>query len=104
MESFQFSKGISSVAELWQEFYHGIDGRYSINEMDRKFRSAWRKNNGRKQWYFRRKKVIVEVRRYMNVKHCCSAEAIFKFDEFRCGRTIDWLCKHIKECTDLVYD
>lgn len=48
----------STVPELLEQWYHTVGDVLSIEERDRKYRNAWRKDVRTRQNYYRRHKII----------------------------------------------
>ncbi|CEP17702.1 hypothetical protein [Parasitella parasitica] len=60
----KMSRGVHTVADLWKEWTLGLGGFWSIQDMDAKYGTAWRKDD--RKWYNLRKKVIEAVKKLQN--------------------------------------
>ncbi|CEP11593.1 hypothetical protein [Parasitella parasitica] len=60
----KMSRGVYTVADLWKEWTLGLDGFWSIQDMDAKYGTAWRKDD--RKWYNLRKKEIEAVKKLQN--------------------------------------
>jgi hypothetical protein len=94
VEQYKMSRHISSVAELWREFYVGLAGGPSINSLERDFGNRWRRSAADSKYFSKRKLIIEKVISIANSDGITVEEAIKKFDRFRGDHSLDWLAKN----------
>ncbi|KAK9471565.1 transcriptional activator of glycolytic enzymes-domain-containing protein [Dipodascopsis tothii] len=60
---YHFCRTHTTVRELWAEWHTGINGSPSIQSLDERYGSKWRRTASDRQFYSRRNAIIKEVRR-----------------------------------------
>lgn len=63
---YSMSRAVHTIPELWQEWTVGLDGQPSIKRLDELYGSRWRSGPSKaseRQFYSRRKTLIVEIKR-----------------------------------------
>ena len=61
--AFTMSRNLSTVPEVYREWYHGIPPNLSVVEMDEIHGASWRRSAKDRQFYCRRKKIIRAIER-----------------------------------------
>jgi len=59
---YQLSRGIKTIPDLWREWTVGLGGQLSVEALDERWRSRWRRG-AEFQFYSRRKVIIDEIKR-----------------------------------------
>ena len=62
--TYQLSRGISTIPDLWREWTVGLRGQLSVEALDERWGSRWR-HGAEFQFYSRRKVIIDEIKRLM---------------------------------------
>ena len=94
VQQYRMSRHISSVAELWREFYVGLGGGPSINSLEHEFRNKWRRSAADSKYFSKRKLIIDKVISIANSRGIMVGEAIKELDHFCGERSLDWLAKN----------
>lgn len=93
--STSLSRGLSSIAEIHQEWNHGINGGRSVISMNLAYGSKWRKGKGDPQRYSRRKKIIQGIKKHAE-RECVSEDvACAALDDLllQKKKSVDWFAK-----------
>lgn len=59
---YQLSRGITTIPDLWREWTMGLGGQLSVEGLDERWGSHWRRG-AEFQFYSRRKVIIDEIKR-----------------------------------------
>jgi hypothetical protein len=60
--TYQLSRGVTTILDLWREWTVGLGGQLSVEALDERWRSRWR-CGAEFQFYSRRKVIIDEIKR-----------------------------------------
>jgi hypothetical protein len=96
LPQYRMSRYITSVEELWREFYHGLNGGPSIVSLEQEFGKKWHSSAADSKFFSKRKFIIEMVLSVADTNGVSTEEAIRMLDEFRGNRTLDWLSKNRK--------
>jgi hypothetical protein len=91
--AFKMSRELRTIPELCEEYFHGIDGKPSIEVMDRDFGSKWREKEADRQFYCRRMRIINGIQGYARKNNIALDRAIqdLEFRRQSMHKTLDWL-------------
>jgi len=88
---YKLCRGSNSVFQLWTEWVFGLARGPSVEALD----CCWRAGS-EGMFYSRRRKVIKEIRRWVEDSRAKDEQqAIDQLEQLRGGRSLDWLCKNI---------
>lgn len=79
--SYEMSRTITSVLDLWREWTQGLGSGPSIEQLESMYGASWRPSAASRMWFSRRKVIIDEIRR----KHNCTP-----------GRNIDVIVREME--------
>jgi hypothetical protein len=91
--SFKMNRKISTIPDLFEEYYNGCNGKPSVSEMDQNHGSSWRTTDADRQFYSRRMRIISGVLGYSTLKKVSLEDAVRTLESRRLalGKSLDWL-------------
>jgi hypothetical protein len=93
--SYEMSRAVTTVAELWKEWHEGLASNPSVEEMEEKFGRKWRATSKESKFFSRRKTIIDYVKQVVSTQRVSWVEAVRKVDEERGSKSLDALSKII---------
>jgi hypothetical protein len=94
MPRYRMSRGVKTIKDLWREWFTGLNGCSSINDLEILHGASWR--NDDRQFYNRRKRIIDEIKKYAQL-HSITVEAAVDYAEqkrIERSKTLDYLSKN----------
>ncbi|PIA14621.1 hypothetical protein COEREDRAFT_65458, partial [Coemansia reversa NRRL 1564] len=73
---YEFNNRLVTIPQVFQEWKHGYDGGPSIEELDRKYKTKWRKGGAIQKRYSRRRALIKRIEEYAQNENISIKEAI----------------------------
>ena len=81
---------VGTVAGLWREYRHGVDGQPSIESLDQTWGPSWRPEPKDRTWYSRRKLVWDKMKDFLH-DDLSEEQAVAEVERIRDGRSLNWL-------------
>ncbi len=91
------SCALETVEQLWREWYEGLGPNPSIQSLERRYGTAWRKGDAK--WFSRWKAVVEFLRTETERRNVTTAQAVRRLDDFRVSRGMSLLklCEAIRK-------
>ena len=80
---YKMSLAVDNVKDLWREWKEGLACGPSVENLERQWGTAWRKNKSASRFFQRRKKIIDKVVELQESKSYSAAQATEYLDRFR---------------------
>jgi hypothetical protein len=77
------SRTVTTVDQLWREWFEGLAPNPSIQALELKYRALWRQKDSEKTWYSRRKVIIDYVCRTSEIRRISAVLAVARLEEVR---------------------
>jgi hypothetical protein len=102
----RMNRSVSTVPELWREWYKGIDGSMAIAQRDYVYGNRWRRVHKEYVYYASRKKLIEAVWEFAKDKGWKGQEAMEHFEKTRLkhGKSLYYMAYNLKEILRLIND
>ena len=72
---------IVSIKDLWRDWKHDLCGGYAVRDLEKKFRTRWRRAEKEKKFFNRRKLIIKTIIEDYSMKRNISLEAAVNIAE-----------------------
>src|SRR5208282_6873845 len=96
---YRMCRAVRSVEALWREWTVGLQGKPSIETLDRKWGNRWRAGRQSElQWYSLRLEAIREIRRIAQAQRTSEEAAMWQvsLQQQRTRCSLDQLCKQLR--------
>jgi Centromere DNA-binding protein complex CBF3 subunit, domain 2/Transcriptional activator of glycolytic enzymes len=96
--NFKMDRSVGTVHRLWQEWFVGLHGLPSVEDMERRG-TEWRKEEKDRVYFSKRRNVINFVQHLAHSKDIFDDDAVELVDEYmkEKNKTLNWVGTHVKE-------
>jgi len=92
---YRLSRELRTVRQLWDEWFTGLNGRPSIDQLNKEWGSRWRTDSKEMNFYSRRKVIIDEI--FQRTVAGNWQAAVAEVESLRAGGSLDKLITVIKK-------
>ncbi|KAG2214480.1 hypothetical protein INT45_006847, partial [Circinella minor] len=101
---YKMSRGITNLYDLWREWHTGLSGSPAVLELERTWKTKWRRR-GDDKWVNRRATIIREIQAYKEKYQLTPEAALKEIDDRRIvlgNKSINWMYENRTKWTTRV--
>ncbi|KAG2218397.1 hypothetical protein INT45_011585 [Circinella minor] len=93
---YKMSRNTVTLDMLWREWYHGLAGGPSIEELERLYHVEWRRETKERRFYNRRRIIIEGIKNYAAQHRLTNEAAVALLEEKRSRqrKTLHWIAEN----------